>query len=418
MDRKALVSDLVAAMSEFEIIDSHEHLGPEQWRTGSSVDVFTLFSVYTHRDLLLAGMSQAEYELLHDRNVPLGRRWALFKPYWQRIRWGSYARCALLAAKEFYGFADITDETYAPLSEAMQAANTPGIYERVLRRACRIRTALTQVGVTKLGTPLLTPLVSMPFQFSLIKHYEMLRTWGEVARPPFPCDLEVRCLDDYLEAFRRYLAQARADGAVGLKMAANPYGAPDREAAEDAFRKLRDGVMSELPVANALRDYVVDRMVSLATEQGMVVAVHSGYWGDFRNVSPEHMIPIVQRHPDARFDLYHLGYPYTREALMLAKGFANVWLNFCWVHAISPRCATAMLDEAVDLLPSNKVLAFGGDYGHAVEKVYGHLVIARENVARVLAGRILEGQFDKPEAVELAHKWFFDNPVALYRLSV
>lgn len=176
--------------------------------------------------------------------------------------------------------------------------------------------------------------------------------------------------------------------------------------------------MSELPVANALRDYVVDRMVSLATEQGMVVAVHSGYWGDFRNVSPEHMIPIVQRHPDARFDLYHLGYPYTREALMLGKGFANVWLNFCWVHAISPRCATAMLDAAVDLLPSNKVLAFGGDYGHAVEKVYGHLVIARENAARVLAGRMLEGQFGKAEAVELAHKWFFDNPVALYRLSV
>jgi hypothetical protein len=103
---------------------------------------------------------------------------------------------------------------------------------------------------------------------------------------------------------------------------------------------------------------------------------------------------------------------------MLAKEFANVWLNLCWVHAISPRAAEQAVDEALDLLPVNKILAFGGDYGHAVEKVYGQLVIARENIARPLARRIAEGRLDEESALGIARMWFWDNPVELYGLHV
>ena len=42
------------------------------------------------------------------------------------------ARAALLAAEKFYEIDDINDDTYELLSERMQQANTPGIYERVL----------------------------------------------------------------------------------------------------------------------------------------------------------------------------------------------------------------------------------------------------------------------------------------------
>jgi predicted TIM-barrel fold metal-dependent hydrolase len=130
------------------------------------------------------------------------------------------------------------------------------------------------------------------------------------------------------------------------------------------------------------------------------------------------MIPILQRHPTARFDIYHLGYPWVRETLMLGKGFPNVWLNFCWVHSISQRCALDALDEAIDLVPMNKILAFGGDCFLPVEKVYGHLVIARENVARVLAGRVRRKQMNEVQALGWARKWFWDNPKELYRLDL
>lgn len=410
-----LEKKLVEGMEEFEIIDCHEHLGPEKERVESPVDLFTLFSHYTHWDLVAAGMTEVDYQSLFNQNIPLECRWELFAPYWERIRWGSYARAALLAAEKFYGFEDINDRTYESLSNAVQEANKLGIYERVLRKGCRIHTALTQCGSTKLDTPLLTPLMPIACETETA----LLETWDTLSHPPFDPDATVQSLDDYLDALRGYVVRVKTEGAVGLKMISNPYNKPIRKEAVNAFECLRKGSESRLVKPNPLRDYVIDQIISFATKQDLVIAVHTGYWGDFRELDPLHMIPIIQRHPKARFDIYHLGYPWMRETLMLGKNFSNVWLNFCWTHIISQRFATAALDEAIDLIPMNKLLAFGGDYkSSAVEKVYGHLVMARENIARVLAKRIIEKQMTETQALAVAQKWFWGNPKELYRLEL
>jgi predicted TIM-barrel fold metal-dependent hydrolase len=401
---------LLEELAKLQVIDCHEHLGPEKNRVAAQVDVFTLFSHYTRGDLGVAGMSPGEYDSLFNRDIPLARRWEIFEPYWQRIRWGSYARAALLAASKFYGAEDISRQTCEAISQAMQKANTPGIYRRVLRDACNIRTSLTQCGSTDLGDKeLLTPV--MPLIFGEVE------TWQGLTRPPFDTGAGVRSLDDYLDAKRRYVARVKSEGAVGLKMISNPYKDPRRDEALAAFESLRNGSVARLPGVNPLRDYVVDQVISYAAEQDMVICVHTGYWGDFRTLDPLHMIPILQRHPKARFDIYHVGYPWVREALMLGKAFANVWLNFCWTHVISQKFAMDALDEAIDLIPANKILAFGGDYGLPVEKVYGHLVMAREDVARVLGRRIEAGQMSQSQGLELARMWFCENARALYRLQ-
>ena len=400
---------LVDAMSEWEIIDCHEHLSPESVRLDQDVDVFTLVSHYTRHDLGVAGMSLAEYEGLYDQQIPLDVRWRTFKPYWERIRWASYARAALLAAERFFGFDDINDDTYVPISEAIAAHNTPGLYQRVLGDACKIKTALTQCGRTDLGSPLLTPVMPMIHD---------VETWEAITHTGYDREAKVRTLDDLIDAMRGYVVRVKAEGAVGLKMLSNPYSDPSREQALDAFATLRDGKAKHLPGVNPLRDYVVDQTIAFAAKQDLVVAVHTGYWGDFRTLDPLHMIPILQRHPKTRFDIYHLGYPWVREALMLGKGFANVWLNWCWTHIISQKFAMDGLDEAIDLVPMNKILGFGADYGTPVEKTYGHLVMAREDIACVLARRIERGQMTETQALDLAHQWLWDNPVDLYRLKV
>ena len=396
------------AIAEFEIIDCHEHLGPESNRLAARVDVFTLFQHYTRADLVVAGMSEEQYATITNRDISLDTRWEVFEPFWERIRWDSYARAALIAAKKFYGADDINRDTYAPISDAIRKNNTPGLYERVLGEACNIRVSLTQCGSTDLGGhPRLVPVMPMIFGMS---------TWDEITRAAFHAISPVRTLDDLLDNMRAYVVKVKGEGAVGLKMMSNPFGAPDREQAAAAFRSLRDGTGAA--GVNALRDYVVDETIKYAASQDLVICVHTGYWGDFRSLDPLHMIPILQRHPQARFDIYHLGYPWVRQALMLGKGFPNVWLNLCWTHIISQRFAMAGLSEAIDLLPTNKLLAFGGDYGIPVEKVYGHLVMAREDVARVLAERIEEGQMTESQALGIARQWFRDNAVELYRLEV
>jgi predicted TIM-barrel fold metal-dependent hydrolase len=411
MKLSALESSLVSAIASMEIIDAHEHLPPESVRTAAKVDVLTLFAHYTRGDLMVAGMGEPDYQQTQRPELPLDLRWRLFAPFWEQIRWGSYARAALIAAQHFYGADDINEKTYVAISEKMAAANTPGIYERVLRDACHIRTALTQCQRTDLGTPLLTPV--MP----LLPNMWDLDTWRGLTSQ-FSQAGSLATLDDVVAAGRAYILRVKSEGAVGLKMMSNPYQHPSRAAAHESFEKLRTGAVDHLPQPNPLRDFLADEMIRFAGEQDLVVCVHTGYWGDFRTLDPLHMIPILQRHPRVRFDMYHLGYPWVRESIMLGKGFANVWLNFCWTHIISQRFAMEALDEVIETVPMNKVIGFGGDYAVPVEKVYGHLTMAREDIARVLAARIERGLMSEDQALGLARKWLWDNPKELYGLAL
>jgi predicted TIM-barrel fold metal-dependent hydrolase len=118
-----------------------------------------------------------------------------------------------------------------------------------------------------------------------------------------------------------------------------------------------------------------------------------------------------------RFDVFHLGMPMIRDAILIGKSYPNVTLNLTWCPLISQVQTCRALDEIIDLVPLNKVIAFGGDYRAAVQKVWGHLVMARECVATALANRIEAGSFDRAEALRIARMWFHDNPARIYRIK-
>jgi len=77
---------------------------------------------------------------------------------------------------------------------------------------------------------------------------------------------------------------------------------------------------------------------------------------------------------------------------------------------------TASLKEAIDMVPVNKVFAFGADYVTFIETVYGHLYIARENVAIALGDRVDRCLMDLDDAKEILKAWFYDNPKRFYGL--
>jgi len=395
----------------WEIIDCHEHLHPESVRVAQTVDALTLFGHYCRTDLITAGMAPDDYPRIMSSDLPLELRWKIFRPHLDNIRHGSYARPAFIAAKEYFGFDDINDDNYVALSEAMQKANTPGAYQRYLRDQCKIRTCLTQCGRTDTESDLLTPLMPMGTYVDVLK-------WEVVEKRAAEMGERVNTLDDYIALINKGLAKWKSEGAVGIKMASNPYGPVERGLAHETFESLRTGARAEIAGPNPLRDFLLDRTLDLAADHDLVVAVHTGVWGDFRGLDVEHMIPILPRHPETRFDIYHLSIPSVRAAILVGKNNPNCWLNLCWCHIVSPKMTMSAMDEMLDLVPVNKVLGFGGDYGKPVEKAYGHLVMARENIATVLGRRVDDGLMTLEQAAAVARKWFWDNPVELYGLEV
>jgi len=107
--------------------------------------------------------------------------------------------------------------------------------------------------------------------------------------------------------------------------------------------------------------------------------------------------------------------PHVRAAIVIGKNLPNVHRNLCWTHISSQVQVGSGLDELLDQVPVNKILAFGGDYGRPVEKVVGHLHMAREDFARVFGARIARDMMSFDEATAILTAWVWDNPLALYQ---
>lgn len=409
----SLQEHLLDEIGSWDIIDCHEHLPEERLRLEKPVDALTFFGHYTHNDLITAGMSRADYDRLSDHSLPLQERWELVKPYWPRIRFTGYARAILLALPRFCGCEDLTDDTIGPITARLQANNTPGLYHRVLVDACRIRLCLTQVGrLPEANRDLLVPLLPLG-NYSSLPDRSALET--RAAAHALPCT-SVAALKDLLRAELRHL---RHQGCVGLKMVSHiAPEQPDQSAVNSAFCALLQGRPHDAPTLQA---FLHHELLEAAADENLVVAVHCGLiwtnWGDFTATNPLHMVPLLLAHRRTRFDLYHAGLPWIRETGVIGKSFPNVWLNLCWTHIVSPQMSISALNEWLDLVPHNKLLGFGGDYGVPVEKVYGHLQMALQNIAAVLASRVETGWMTADQALQVAHGWLWDNPVELYSLQ-
>ncbi|MDK1031633.1 MAG: amidohydrolase family protein, partial [Planctomycetia bacterium] len=404
---------LIEYMQGLEIIDCHEHLTPEKKRIEREVDVLTLVSLYAWFDTVSAGLPAEgiaagldNYFL--DTSVPLDERWKTVWPYLQHIKFGSYFRATAITLRDIYGIDDLNEGTYREASERMRAANKPGLYRKIFRERCNIKTCLVQNEAKpedQKPADLLTPVVSIK------GCYDDPKSFADFLGKEY--DTSIGDLDTYLDLLERYLTYRHERGDKGFKTSAQAFPEPDAKVAASAFADALNGA----PATPVLKATILDAALNKAAEWDWPVPVHCGIWNDFRKIDPKNVIDMVQRYPDVRFDLYHLGMPFARDCIFIAKNFANAYLNLCWCYVISQEITRRTISEILDTVPVNKVFGYGGDYIWAVENVYGHLVMARETMAEALSERIRKGKLDLDGARHIAKLWLHDNPSRFYGLE-
>jgi predicted TIM-barrel fold metal-dependent hydrolase len=225
-------------------------------------------------------------------------------------------------------------------------------------------------------------------------------------------NVQISDYQTYLDLLGNYMIGCKQNGAVGFKIAAGQYVEPDMEKACQSFGEVLNGAKPEKELIGTTLDYIFEKCVEL----DWPVAVHCGIWWDYRTVDSKPMIDIVTRYPEVRFDLYHLGMPFVRDTIFIAKNFPNAYLNLCWTYIISQSITEQAIQEIIDTVPVNKIFAFGGDSCWSVESVYGHLKMARQTLAKALSERVENELLDLDGARHILKLWMYDNPVAFYRL--
>ena len=232
--------------------------------------------------------------------------------------------------------------------------------------------------------------------------------------------IPVASLDDYLAMIRSVFDVYLARNAVCLKNALAYERSIDF--ADVTYAEAKELFSSRsLPPdkVKKLQDFVFNHVIERAVEHDLPIQIHTGYLSGNSNPidqgHPMKLLPLLRRHPRARFVLFHGGYPWTSEFIALGKNYPNVHLDLVWLPQISQTAAMRVLHELLDCVPYNKI-GWGGD-GRMIEDSAGALEIGKEVVSTVLAERIENGWLTEEVAREMALRIFRENAIDLYRLD-
>jgi len=170
----------------------------------------------------------------------------------------------------------------------------------------------------------------------------------------------------------------------------------------------------------ALEDFIIHYCVRRAGEHELPVKFHTGLQegnaNDIRNSRAALLVNLFLKYPQTKFDIYHVSWPYTEELVDICKNFPNVWVDFCWAWIFNPPASRRFLSDMLETIPLNKIHGFGGDFIF-VEGSYGHSVIARREIARVLADKVEEGRFTEEYAVRAARRILRENALENFRVE-
>ncbi|MDC7234396.1 MAG: amidohydrolase family protein [Spirochaetales bacterium] len=400
-------SQLLSEIREMRIIDAHEHLQTWENHKKRFFSFFDLLVPYAQFDLWSAGMPAEMLWNSPSNNEEARKYWEIIRPLWPAVNQGAYARIARRVLQEFYGIDDLNDGTWEKAGELLTRDNTKSQYYKTLKEKCRIDCILNQIGRSSFDDPFMRGAIGIPLEYA---------EPGAVKNVLDRIDPERHfTLDDYTDYVCRQVREAHKEGAVLVKLGAVIMTvSPDRKAAEQDFKEIAAGKPDKRH--KHIGVWISDKVLALAGELGMVAAVHTGVWGDIRNQSPLHLFEFAESHPETVFDIYHMGFPWARECAFLGKNYPNVNLNLTWAPTVSPRLAAESLDIWMDLVPSSKIIGFGGDMAFLPQMVWAAQEATEEVLAAVMTRRISRGVTSSKQASNILQSWLYDNPTRIYNL--
>ncbi|HEY81686.1 MAG TPA: amidohydrolase family protein [Dehalococcoidia bacterium] len=434
-----------AEVEKIPLVDTHEHTMPEAERSQYAVDFGYLFAHYNTSDLVSAGMpprlmEAARLPMHHYRvayikrrrlrrvipepereDMSLEERWQAMEPFWEAMRNTAYAKMTLIAIKDIFGIDDLSRDTFLKLSQAIADSRRPGWYRYVMKEKANIALSIIDVQSTEVDRELFAPVMTLD-------HFIDVRSRQELGYLEAEAGTAIHSLDSLVKAMQTVLERYLDSGVVAIKnvlayVRTLEYDKVSRHEAELAFNRLTQhlGEGPSFFEAKPLQDYMMHQVIQAVVEAGLPLQIHTGLQEGNENIitnaNPTHLINLFIEYREAKFDLFHGGYPYVQEWATLAKNFANVYADLCWVHIISPEVGRRLLHELIETVPANKIMAFGGD-SITVEMAYAHARMARQVVTRVLSEKVTEGYLGDDEAIALARRILRDNPAALFKLSV
>ena len=411
-------TDLACFIAEAPLADTHEHLKTEaEFLLGGPDVLQDLFDHYVTADLAVAGASPEALKRLQDAADPdLAGRFLGVRDAWEAVKHTGYGEGVRLTAQRVYGLDEIVPEALPAAQKIAEGLRKSGSLKHLLKDVANL--SYVQIDDFRWeceGDDFFQYDISVAnFVCGELRPEALAKATG----------VEVRGTESLREAIGK-LFDRWGPHAVAVKTQ-HAYSRTLfwQERSDDEIRRiLGKTLFAEERTEEeklALGDWALARCVEAAIRHDLPVKIHTGYYAGYAYM-PIERVPaglltnLLRRYPEAKFVLMHTAYPYTGEVLALAKHFPNVFLDLCWAWSIDPLSTRDFVRRAVHAVPSNKLLAFGGDSFWPSAAV-SYSFQARAWLTRALQSEVDERFLTEKDAIRLAARWMGENQKVLFRL--
>ncbi|MDX9726862.1 MAG: amidohydrolase family protein [Bacteroidales bacterium] len=413
---------------QIKVIDTHEHQRlPETYGEYSFGFYHLVAASYLAADIRTAGGTGVSFRLADSLGPD--QLWETYGRALDNSQATSYYGHFLRGFRKLYGFSDLffTNENVKVLSSQIEENYRD--YDAWFREAFRksgFDLMFKDQHWDPFNTEIDTEYFALVFNINLLvseagKKPGQTDSLRSVYRRAAGEGFKIAGLDDYLSYCDHLFRLNIEKGAVAVKNSqAYSRTLNYEEVSYEEAKSLYDKPSASLSPEEVkkIEDFLFQWIIEEAVRYDLPVQIHTGYLAgngnSLENGRPVKLNNLFLKYPDARFDLFHGGYPWTDEFVALGKMFPNVYLNLVWLPQISREKAVSTLGTMLDCVPYNKIL-WGGDC-HLIEESAGSLDYALDVVSEVLAERVCRGLLNEERALNILDGIFRENARALFKL--
>ena len=410
------LTELQSFIQKQPMIDIHENLITVDQMQGAELDLFDLLAhSYVRHDLTSAGLPPTRWSKLGDEPEA---GWNHIKPYLDAVRPNASYQVLLAALKDLYGLEeDLNDNNWAWLSAQIRGgAGKKGWYDYVFRKRAGVHMAINVTSRNEADNRYFAFGSNDLFRFIRVYHGTELERMQKQYKQEFDSLGNVL---DVMDSVMQKLADA---GAVCLGCPISYFRTLrvdriKRSAAEKLYKQ-NVGTKGSKAIRQ-IEDFLISEIVDRAAVRGLPIQVHIGFQPGVGNKvhfsDPLALTYLLSEFPAAKVVLNHGGYPYSDRAIVVAKTFPNVSIDFSWMPILSPGGTRRFLEECLEMVPANKIM-WGGAC-RRLEEMYGATKITRQIFAEVLSDRVAKKQMELKHALSLTKAVFYDNAKKLFHLQ-
>jgi hypothetical protein len=348
------------------------------------------------------------------------------------IAWG-----VRIILQELYGWKEpITEINWRKLDDLIRERADDRSWQREIRKRANIRRACTEFARRGRGED--DDFLQYSLEWGMVARcrwgefdtalYDLERCWGRPPESPAPiggkrppADRTIRTLDDVQAAVKHYVDHIPYGKIISKATAFSSeidYSlVSDNEMRAALARRGEAGVRER----DIYASYINEALLTALEPHGKEIVYQFSIGAEPLPFETGSRLPqrtlaqlgeIIGRHPRLRFQAFSACTHANQALCTLARELPNFSLAGYWWHSFFPAAMRQIITERLDMLPTNKQMGFFSD-AYCLEWSYAKAALVRKQLAQVLALKIEQGQYAKPEALAIARAIVYEAPQQL-----